>query len=417
MTQDESDVLILGGGAIGLACALALLREGRGVRVLEQGAVGSGSSHGNCGTLTPSHAPPLPAPGMIGQALKWMLRPDSPLYVKPRFDPQLIDWLLRFAGRCNARDWRKATQAKASLLLASQSLLAALVRDDGLDCEYAPSGVLYVYRDAAALERASRDLPMLDELGIRSEVWESARLEREEPALRPGLAGAVHYPDDACLRPDRYVAELARAVRAAGGEIEEGCRAIGFETDGERIDCVQTERGPRRGREVLLALGAWSPRLARLLGVSLPIQPGKGYSITWSRPKQVPTRPLTLKERAVCVTAWRDGFRLGSTMEFSGYDDSLNRTRLDALVRGAHEYLRDPVGPEKREEWYGWRPMTWDDLPIIGRAPRWGNLWLATGHGMLGISMSAITGRLIADLVTGRAPAVDPAACSPARFS
>lgn len=416
MTHSKPDVLILGAGVIGLACALYLLREGRSVRVLEQGSAGSGSSHGNCGTLTPSHAPPLAAPGMIGRALKWMLQPDSPLYVKPRLDPQLFNWLLRFAGRCNTRDWRAGAQAKAPLLQASLALIEKLVRDEALDCEFKSSGTLWVYRDAPEFERVQRGLPMLRELGIRSEVWEAARLNREEPSLRHGMAGAVHYPDDARLRPDRYVAELARAVRAAGGEIEERCCAIGFEREGERIAVVQTERGPRAGREVLLALGAWSPRLARTLGLSLPIQPGKGYSITYSRPAQVPTRPLTLKERAVCVTTWRDGFRLGSTMEFAGYDDTLNRKRLDALVRGAHEYLHEPVGPEKREEWSGWRPMTWDDLPIIGRAPRHRNLWLATGHGMLGVSLSAITGRLIADLLTGRAPTVDPAACSPARF-
>jgi D-amino-acid dehydrogenase len=148
----------------------------------------------------------------------------------------------------------------------------------------------------------------------------------------------------------------------------------------------------------------------------MPVQPGKGYSITYARPGQVPRIPVVLKERSVCVTTWGSGFRLGSTMEFSGYDDSLNRRRLDALERGAAEYLREPVGPAKQEEWFGWRPMTWDDLPILGRAPRWSNLWLATGHGMMGMSMSAGTGQLMADLVCARAPAVDPAPYRADRF-
>jgi len=153
------------------------------------------------------------------------------------------------------------------------------------------------------------------------------------------------------------------------------------------------------------------------LDLRLPIQPGKGYSITYDRPAIAPCVPLVLKERSVCVTAWGSGFRLGSTMEFSGYDASLNRRRLDALERGAREYLHAPVGPRKLEEWFGWRPMTWDDVPILGRAPGHENLWLATGHGMLGVSMSAASGHLLADLICGRTPIVDPAPSSPRRFA
>ena len=167
----------------------------------------------------------------------------------------------------------------------------------------------------------------------------------------------------------------------------------------------------------MFALGAWSPLLARQLDLRIPIQPGKGYSITYDRPQRCPRIPLTLKERAVCVTAWNSGYRLGSTMEFAGYDDSLNRTRLDALRRGAAEYLHEPEGPRVVEEWYGWRPMTYDDLPILGRAGGMQNLVLATGHGMLGVTMSAATGLLISELVTGQAPTLDLASFSPTRFN
>lgn len=219
------------------------------------------------------------------------------------------------------------------------------------------------------------------------------------------------------LRPDRLVAELARRVRERGGEIVEHCAATGFvrARDG-RIEAVRSEQGQRRAAQVVLACGAWSPQLARELELNLPIQPGKGYSITYSRPALVPRRPLVLRERSVCVTSWQDGFRLGSTMEFSGYDTTLNRVRLDALKRGAAEYLREPVGAEVREEWYGWRPMTWDDLPILGYAARTPNLMLATEHGMMGVGMSAITGRLVMELMTGAAPSLDPTPYSPRRF-
>jgi D-amino-acid dehydrogenase len=418
MVAQRDDILIVGAGVIGLSCALELLKAGRGVTLLDAGRPGGGSSHGNCGTITPSHATPLAAPGVIAKALGWMWRPDAPLYVKPRFDPALAHWLMRFAARCNERDYRASSQAKAALLVASRELLGHVIRDEGLDCEFTACGSIYVYRDRAALDAAAGMIARLHELGVRADLLDGAALAREEPALQDGMAGGVLFPGDAALRPDRLVAELARRVRERGGNIAGDCavESIVRGRDG-RIEHVVAGGVPHRAGDYVLAAGAWSPRVARELGFSLPVQPGKGYSITYSRPAQVPRRPLVLRERSVCVTAWDSGYRLGSTMEFSGYDDTLNRVRLDALPRAAAEYLRDPVGAEKREEWFGWRPMTWDDLPILGRAPGIPNLALATGHGMLGVSMSSITGRLIADLVTGREPGLDLRPYSAQRFS
>ncbi|MEZ5455225.1 MAG: FAD-dependent oxidoreductase [Lysobacteraceae bacterium] len=414
---ERDEVLVVGGGVIGLSVALALLRAGRSVRVLERSHIGAGASHGNCGTLTPSHAPPLAAPGVLRKGLRWMLKPDAPLYIRPRLDPALWAWLLHFAARCNARDWQASTQHRAVLLNASQSLLRELIAREGLQCEYAQSGLTYVFRDAGLLQDYVAELPALQALGIAAEVVDGARLEAQEPALKSGVAGGIVFPDDCHLRPDRYLTELQRCVVALGGEIETDVAVQGLASDGGRVTALQTSQGRREARDVVLATGAWSPMLARSVGMRLPIQPGKGYSITWSRPARVPSRPLVLKERSVCVTAWDSGFRLGSTMEFSGYDDSLNRVRLDALVRGAAEYLHVPVGEEKREEWFGWRPMTWDDLPLLGAVPGSRGLWLACGHGMMGVSMSAVTGHLLADLICGRTPVVDPAPYNPARFA
>src|SRR5690606_4696800 len=203
------------------------------------------------------------------------------------------------------------------------------------------------------------------ELGIESEVIEGREYLAQEPALREGVAGAVRYPGDAQLRPARYVAGLARAVIAAGGIIETGCEATQAEVQGDGMR-VRTSLGERFARDVVLATGAWSPLLARSLQLRWlrdAMQPGKGYSITYSRPSLVPRRPMTLFERKVCVTVWDDGFRLGSTMEFSGHDTTLNRRRLDALERGAAEYLHRPAGPARREERAGCRPLPRDALP------------------------------------------------------
>ena len=417
MSEAASDVLILGAGAVGLSCALHLLESGRSVRVLERGRIGGATSHGNCGTITPSHAPPLASPATLRKGLKWMLRPDAPLYIKPRLDFGLASWLLHFAARCNEHDRRATARAKGALLKLSRELLEDSVRRHGLDCEFETRGLRYVYRSAEAFEHDAGELEELAELGIAASRLTGAELERAEPALKPGLAGGIHFPGDAHLRPDRYTAELARVVRQLGGVIEEGNEANGLLESRGRVQGVQTAFGPRPAAAVLVCLGPWSAPWLKPAGLKLPIQPGKGYSITWSRPPLAPSVPLVLREQSVCVTAWDSGFRLGSTMEFSGYDGSLNRLRLDALEKAAAQYLHHPSGPERGEEWFGWRPMTWDDLPLIGPAPGLEGLWLATGHGMMGMGMSAASGRLLADLLTQAEPCIDPSPYRADRFA
>ncbi|MDQ3205436.1 MAG: FAD-dependent oxidoreductase [Pseudomonadota bacterium] len=416
--ESREEVVIVGAGVIGLASALALLQAGRGVRVIDAGRVGGGSSHGNCGTITPSHAPPLAAPGTPALALRWMLTPDAPLYIPPRLDPGLWRWLMRFAGRCNTRDWLASAQAKSVLLNDSRARTAEWIAEHGLACEFSPSGLDYVYRDARAFAGGKRHLDSLRALGVGVEVIEGGDYLQREPALKPGVAGALRFEGDAALRPDRYVAELARVVRERGGTIQEHCRLQSLQGTGGRMQ-LSTTCGLLHARHVVLASGAWSRQLGDAVGVPAlrrAIQPGKGYSITYDAPDLVPQRPLVLREKSVCVTAWGSGFRLGSTMEFSGFDERLNERRLAALERGAAEYLHQPVGPQVRERWYGWRPMSCDDIPVIGRVPGREGLWLATGHGMMGMGMSAGTGQLIADLIVGRAPAIDPSPYRVERF-
>jgi D-amino-acid dehydrogenase len=273
-----------------------------------------------------------------------------------------------------------------------------------------------VYRDARKFESSREHAQLAEEFGIPTQTLDGAACRAHEPALNDSIVGGYLYPGDAQLRPERYCAELARAVRALGGEVRESTTITGFRTGAGKIETIVTDQGEFSGRDIVFALGSWSPLIAKQLDLRIPIQPGKGYSITYTSPANPPRIPVTLRERAVCVTAWDSGFRLGSTMEFAGYDTTLNRTRLDALRRGAAEYLHEPEGPQVVEEWYGWRPMTWDDLPILGRAASLQNLVLATGHGMLGITMSAITGKLIADLVCAAPPALDLAPFAPSRF-
>ena len=419
MNDESIDCLVIGAGVSGLATALALLEDGRAVTVVDAGRIGGGASHGNCGTITPSHATPLAAPGTIAKAFKWMFTPDAPLYIKPTLDPDVLRWMLGFALRCNEKDWEASARAKYALLSDSRIRLQDWVARYGLACEFAESGEDYVFRDPRNFEREQHEVPLLRELGVDVELMDGKAYEAIEPALKPGVAGAIRFRGDARLRPDKYVAELARVVRGKGGIIHEHCALQGLEAGVDGV-LARTARGNLRARDAVLAVGAWSALLADAVGqhwLRRAIQPGKGYSITYSAPDVVPVRPMILHEPSVCVTAWGSGFRLGSTMEFSGFDDSLNPARLAALERGAAAFLHVPTGPELQERWFGWRPMSRDDIPLLGRAPGQRHLWLATGHGMMGVSMSATTGQLMADLIAGRTPGVNPAPFDPARFA
>ncbi len=415
--DDRDDVLILGAGVIGLACALELSRMGLRVRVLEQAATpGAGASHGNCGTITPSHAPPLTEAGLVARALCSLGQPDAPLRIDPRPDPARWRWLFGLALQMRPSAFRRAAQARAALLQRARTLLPQWLAREGLDIGWRESGLLLAFRDARALAAEQSYVETLRRLDIPVQVLDAAQTAALEPALRPDMAGGILHRGDAMLRPELLVAGLAAQVRALGGVIETGARIEGFELTGRRIRAVRTARGAFAGGHVLLALGAWSPPVARTLGLRIPIQPGKGYSITWDAQPSAPRMPLVLKERSVCVTAWTDGLRLGSTMEFAGWREGLNPVRLQALRRGAAEYLRTPPAGAPREEWWGWRPMSRDEVPLIGPSTRLGNLWLATGHGMLGVSMSTATAELVGQQLAGRATTLDAAPYAPARF-
>lgn len=419
MTATEDDVLVLGAGAVGIACAYALQRAGRQVRVLDRGAIGGATSYANCGTLTPSHAPPLQAPGMIAQGLRWMWRADAPLRVAPSFEWRRWRWLVQAALNCQADIHARNTVVRAALLLRSRALIQEWIERERIECDFAADGTLYVFRDSAELAHAAaKQIRALEPLGIATEVWDAEMTQAAEPCLLPGVAGALFNARDAHLRPDRFVSGLAGIVQRGGGAISTGVDLIDWELRGGQAVGVRSSVGSHRAREFVVALGPWQADFVRALGLSLPIEPGKGYSITYAEPPDLmPTRPLVLKEASVCVTHWAHGFRLGSTMEFAGFDESLNRRRLDALIHASRRYLRQPEGRGARTDWYGWRPMTPDDLPIIDRVPGVSNVVLAGGHGMLGMSLCAVTGELVAAMLGNSDPEIDPAPFSTARFA
>lgn len=414
---ETSHILIIGGGVIGAACAHYLLSSGQRVTIVERGEFGKGCSHGNCGFVCPSHVLPLAGPGAVGRTLKAMLGRDAPLSIKPRLDAALWSWLFHFALRSNQRDMLAAADGIQALLNSSRRLYDELFAAEPLDAEWETRGLLFAFLSPAAMEHyAETDRLLADNFGTGAVRYDGADVAKLEPALRPGLAGGWHYERDGHLRADKLLASWRKLLVERGAAIHEQCEFHRFVRRGQRAVAAECSLGLIEADQFVVAAGAWTPRLKLDLGCRIPIQPGKGYSITMPRPARAPAIPLIFEEHRVAVTPMQSGYRLGSIMEFAGYDDSLKPEKLALLTRGASHYLNEPTAEPIIERWFGWRPMTYDSLPMIGRSPALPNVLLAAGHNMLGISMAPGTGKLIAELLAEQPPHVDPAPYSPARF-
>jgi D-amino-acid dehydrogenase len=417
-TSDSArTAVVIGGGVIGTACAYFLMRAGWRVTLVERGLVGRGSSHGNCGLVCPSHVLPLAEPGMVATGLKSLFKRDAPFAIKPRFDPALWSWLLHFAARCNERDVIAAGRSIQPLLESSLPLYRELIAREGLDCEFETQGLLYAFRSKAAMDAyAATDQLMSETFHCPAKRHDGDAVVELEPALRRGLAGGWYYQDDSQIRPDKLMTAWRRVLEAGGVTIRENCRFERFRSQNGRAVAAETTQGEYAGGSFIVAAGAWTPLLKREVGCNVPIQPGKGYSLTMPRPATCPKVPLIFPETRVAVTPFQSGYRLGSTMEFAGYDDSISPERLQLLKDGVVDYLREPYCDPVQEEWFGWRPMTYDSLPIIDRSPRLGNVYVAAGHNMLGLSMAPATGRLVAEMLEGTPPHIDPMPYRLSRF-
>lgn len=414
--RDES-AIVVGAGIVGIACAHYLNEAGLTVTVIDRGTIAGACSHANCGYICPSHVPPLTEPGAIRVALKSLFNPRSPFRVKPSLSPALWNWMWQFARRCSHRQVLTAGRSLQSILDASMREYRTLIPALALDCEWKEDGLIYVFRTQSGLNAfAETDRLLAEEFGVSAKQIGGEELPEFDSGLRPGLAGAFHYPGDTSVRPDRLNSQWSEHLRTRGVRFIECCELQSIEKSGERISGLRTSQGELDADHFVFAMGAWSSRWARELRCRIPIQPGKGYSVTMDRPDSAPRYPMLFPEHKVGVSPFERGFRLGSMMEFSGYDTSIPAHRIQQLRDSARPYLVASVDGAAREAWYGWRPMTWDSLPIIGATPQLRNACLATGHNMLGLSLAPSTGRLVAEHVTGQRPHIDPSPYSPARF-
>lgn len=403
------DILIIGGGVVGVSCAHELAKRGASVTILERDRIGRGCSFGNAGWLTPSQAVPLANPSMVFKSFRWMLDPESPLYIQPRLDPGYLKWLISFLLASKRSKFEPATMALVQLCNASVDMWEALAKRRPDFPSFERHGLLAVYENAASFEAARAANELIARAGVRVERWSADDVSAREPAIIGKQVGGYHFPDDAHCRPFEAVRVMTEEAVSAGVRIVEGADVFSVSpASGNAPRVVHTTTGTFSASNIVLAAGSWSEELGKMLDVRIPVLGAKGYSMLLPKANPHPTRSIYLIERKVAVNPHNDALRIAGTLELVKNDFSINKRRVDVILRGAKGMLNIGDPPVVHEVWRGLRPCTPDGMPVIGRARGRGDVWLATGHQMAGLKTAPGTGVLLAQLMTGETPSFDP---------
>jgi D-amino-acid dehydrogenase len=395
-------VAVVGGGVVGLCCAFELARAGADVCVLERARVGQGVSRGNTGWVCPSFTYPLPAPGIIREGLRGLARGGGPLVIHPSADPTFVRWLWRFRQSCSRSRWEQGVKALLALNARTLELFDDYA-EAGVEFEMHASGLVLVGRTRAGLTSYVELFRELKTLGFEGETTEldPGQACELEPALaRSALVGGVHARVDRHVRPETLTAGLAAHLARQGMEIREGVEVSGIARRPNGL-AVETDEGPVPADRVVVAAGPSSPPLLRQLGISMPIVGARGYSVTIAGGETRPRHAVYLAEAKVGVSSYQDAVRIAGVFELGREDARVDRRRIAAMVATVEPYFERwrPSGEPAELEWAGLRPMTADGLPLIGPAPAVPGVFVATGHGMLGVTLAPATAALLAPLV------------------
>ncbi|MGZ5279946.1 MAG: NAD(P)/FAD-dependent oxidoreductase [Pseudobdellovibrionaceae bacterium] len=413
--ESKSDVLIIGGGIIGLSTAVQLAKGGACVTVIEKNKIGHGCSYGNAGWMTPCFALPLPMPGLFFKSLKWLMNPDSPLYIKPSLDPLLFEWLARFTLAMNTKQAEAATEALVHLSKVSLEMYEKLA-EECPEIGFEKRGLLMVAQSRDGVQAAIDEMDLVSRHQIPGRKMSGDEIRAMEPSLSGHLEGGVYFPAEAHAEPLKVVEALARQARELGVRLEEGVAFAGARVVGEKIESVQTSQGSRQASHYVLATGSWSADLAKELRLSIPILGGKGYALIVPPLPTQPKHPIMLIEKKIAITPRESSLRIAGTLELVNQDFSITQRRVNAIIRGAREFLPVPETLDVQELWRGLRPCSPDGVPLIGFSKRLSNLALACGHQMLGLQSGFGTGKLLADLILHGKSDLDRKVYNPNRF-
>jgi D-amino-acid dehydrogenase len=404
----QKPIAIIGGGIIGLFSAYYLLESGEKVIVIDKSSGDEGCSFGNAGMVVPSHFIPLAYPGMIEKGLKWMLDSESPFYVKPRISLELLKWGIQFYKNSNQKHVDSSVPLLRDLGLISKSLYHDLAQK--LSYSYEEKGLIMYCKKQNTLDEEAHVAVLANKIGIEAKVLNKKAIEDLEPEIRPEVAGAVYFPGDAHLNPAELIESLKKYLIEKGVLIKYNAELVNIQSAGDEINSLEILNNRQKETlevgKVVLAAGSWSGVLSKLLRLNLPMQAGKGYSVSKSQlPNKTIHIPNILVEARVAITPMSGKFvRFGGTMEIGGLDSTINMNRVKGIIKSVPEFFPDYALelPKKEEVWYGFRPCSPDGLPYIGRSGSFENLFVNTGHAMMGISLAPASGKLIAQQILGK---------------
>ena len=414
--MNKGKVIVLGGGVIGLCSAYYLKNSGFEVTILDKGDFSSGTSFGNAGMIVPSHFVPLAQPGMIAKGIKWMFDAESPFYVKPRFSRSLLDWGWKFYQHSSEKHVKGAAQLLKELNLESKKLYVSLC-DQLEDIKIDEKGLIMYCQTQLALDEEAALADQAMKLGLKAVVMDNQQLNDLDSNLTLDVKGGVYFPEDAFFSPKLFLEKLKSDLKAAGVKMVSHVDDLKFVVHKD-LKSIDTNQGFFSADQFVISAGVWTGKLAQFLGLNIPIQPGKGYSFTIEHPVETPSICSILTEAKVAVTPMSEGLRFAGTMEIGALNFDVDQRRVYGIKKSICKYFPSFTMKDFNEAkiWTGLRPCSPDGLPYIGRTKKLPNVLLAAGHGMMGMSLGPITGKLIAEIADNQSPEIEISKLAVERF-
>ena len=413
------NILIIGSGVIGLSTAYFCAKRGYRVTLVDRNPKErDGCSFGNAGMIVPSHFVPLAAPGMVALGLKWMWNPESPFYIKPRLDWDLIAWAWRFMRSATRAHVNQCAPLIRDLSFASRALFEELAALPGNDFGLVKRGLVMLCKTQHALDEEAAAAATANALGVPAQVLDASGVAELDPGVTMDIAGGVYFPKDCHLSPGRFMAGLMAECDRMGVDFHWATDVKGVIYNGRTVEAVETTAGEIEADEFVLCGGSWSPELVMALRISLPMQAGKGYSLTVQQPRQLPELCSIFTEARVAVTPMGATLRFGGTMEIAGLNEDITVRRVKGIVNAVPRYFPEfsPKDFEGIQPWRGLRPCSPDGMPYMGRFAEYENLSTASGHAMMGLSLGPVTGQLMSELLSGEPTSLPLTLMNPDRF-
>ena len=412
-------VTIIGGGVIGLCSAYYLNKEGYQVTVIDRNNITGGCSFGNMGYISPSHFIPLASPGIIAQGVKWMMSSSSPFYIKPRLNLDLISWGMTFWRKSTAKNVEQNAPHLNNLLQLSRHLMNDFKNELPDSFDMTEKGCWLLYKSEKTGDHEKHLTEQARSFGLKSIICDAKEVQAKEPDVEVNVSGGVLYLDDCHLNPEKFMLALYNYLQNAGVKFWLNTEVTGFEKNNGKITTIITNKVNITCDELVIANGSWLGNISKMLGIKILMQPGKGYSIVYNDLEKNLKYPSILVDDRTAVTPINKWLRIGGTMEFSGHSDTILPKRVMAIYNAFNKYYpgMNLPEPDLTEAWFGYRPVSPDGMPYIGRHFRYSNLSYAGGHAMLGVSAAAGTGQLIKEIIGGEKATIDLTAFNPARFS